>query len=147
MKEMICNDMRLKGNIFFLSHINHFIFLLKYIFLLSFIITTEEKLKYLINFKWEIKLVILGSGNQGIINDKFYLEPSEVEVNGISKDSCKKFCEMDLEENNVTLYFNAPVTSTEKMFAQLFNIKEIDLSNFDFSGVKDMIDMFINCTT
>jgi len=36
-------------------------------------------------------LVIKGKGNQQILYNKFYTEPSEVIVNGISKDiSCRK---------------------------------------------------------
>ena len=137
MKEIICNVIRLKGNNFFLSHMNHFIFLLKYIFFLSFIITTEEKLRYLINFSWEIKLVILGRGNQGFISDSYNnLEPSEVIINGISRASCKKFCEMDFEKNNVILNFNAPVTSTENMFGQCTEELKNDI-RYEFKNLNE----------
>ena len=125
MKERIYNIIILKINK---------IYLIIYIFFISFFAITEEKLRYLNYFSGKINLVILGSGNQRILNNLYYLEPSEVIVNGVTKASCKKSCEMNYEENNVTLYFNKPVNSTQFMFSQLDNIKEIDFSNFDFSN-------------
>ena len=106
-------------------------------FLLIFNITKEIP-KNIINISSEIQLLISGSGNQSILSDSFYLDPSEVVINGISRKSCKKFCELDSEENNVTLYFNDTVESCYSMFYQLDNIKQIDLSNFDFSSVTEM---------
>ena len=122
------------------------IYLVIYIFFISFFAITEEKLRNLNYFSGNINLVILGSGNQRILNNLYYLEPSEVIVNGVTRASCKKSCEMNYEENNVTLYFNKPVNSTQFIFSQLDNIKEIDFSNFDFSSVTIMHEMFRNCS-
>ena len=63
-------------------------------------------MRYVINFLSEINLFVKGNGEQRFLSDDFYLEPSEVKVN---KDSCKKVCEFEGEENNVTLYFNVPI--------------------------------------
>ena len=89
--------------------------------------------------------MILGRENQSFLNDSFYLEPFLVIINGKIKKSCKKFCEFEYEENDVTLYFNKSLQSCEYMFSLLKKIKEIDLSNFDFSGVTSMLDMFRDC--
>ena len=109
--------------------------------LFSCISISDEKFIYLNKltiFSSEIHMVIKGNGNQSILNDSFSMEPSEVFVNGIFRESCKKFCELEYEENNVTLYFNNSVTSCEFMFSELNNIKEIDFSYFDFSSVTTM---------
>ena len=116
------------------------------IVLFFFFSIAEEDLRYIINFSSEINLVIKGSGQQRFLSDAFYLEPIEVKVNGISQNTCKKVCEFEGQENNVTLYFDKPLNSCRSMFSQLKNIKEIDFSNFDFSHVTSMQDMFRNCT-
>ena len=128
-------------------HCRKIIFIIKIISFLTSFIITQEIPKKLINFSSEIHLLVLGSGNQSILNNSFYLEPSEVIVNGISSNLCKKFCELDYEENNVTLYFNETVESCYSMFYQMNNIKRIDLSNFDFSSVTDISHMFRGCTS
>ena len=67
------------------------------IYLAFLIIIKGEKSRILLNnFSSKINVVIKGSGNQSILNNTFYLEPSEVYINGISKESCKKFCEMEI---------------------------------------------------
>ena len=80
--------------------------LLIIIYLSLFIIVVGKKSKIFLNsFLSEINLVIKRDGNQSILNNTFYLEPSKVYVNENYKDSCKKFCEMDDEINNVKLIF------------------------------------------
>ena len=116
------------------------------IVLFFFFTITKENLRYIINFSSEVNLVIKGSGQQRFLSDVFYLEPFEVKVNGISNNTCKKVCDFEGQENNVTLYFDEPLNSCKYMFSQLKNIKEIDFSNFDFSHVTSMQDMFMNCT-
>ena len=87
-------------------NLKQFIFLINFIHLIFFISFTEERQRNLINFSSEINLVISGSGNQKLLNDSFYLEPSKILVNGIKKDSCKKSCELEDGENNVILIFD-----------------------------------------
>ncbi len=126
-------------------HYKKTILIIKIISFISCFKITQEIPKKLINFSSQIHLLILGSGNQSILNNSFYLEPSEVIINGITRKSCKKFCKLDYEENNVTLYFNDSVQSCYLMFGQLINIKQIDLSNFDFTSVTEMSYMFRDC--
>ena len=114
-------------------------------FLLACVKISQAKFIFLTKFLSEIHLKITGTGNQSLLSDSFYLEPSEVIVNGIIKNGCKKFCEMEKEENNVSLFFNSTVESCQYMFYNSYNIKEIDLSNFDFSKVINMSYMFGLC--
>ena len=101
----------------------------------------------LVNIKSSlINLIISGSGAQNILSSTFTVDPSEVIVNGISKgNTCQNTCELDSEENNVTLIFDSAITTCENMFSGLENIKEIDLSEFDSSNVITMSRMFYDC--
>ena len=145
MKEGIKNIAKLmKVNLIFNKSMKSF-FQLKMIFLILYITNTEEKLRNIIIFSQEINLIIKGSGNQSLLNNSFYPQPSQVYVNGIYKDLCKVFCELESEENNVTLLFNDNFESCERMFAESENLLEIDLSNFIFSNITSMVFMFSNC--
>ena len=79
--------------------------------------------------KSEINLVIQGQGNLNVLNDSFYLNPSEVIINGDLKASCNKNCYLDNIINNVTIKFDKQLKSLENMFSGLYKIIEIDLSN------------------
>ena len=146
MKDGIFNNSSKTIKLFYLFYFIQFLFLLKILFLFSYIGITEGRPIKLISHLSEVNLVVLGNGTQKLLSDLFYLEPSEVIVNGISRDSCKFDCELEYEENNVTLYFNETVVSCYAMFYLSDNIKEIDLSNFDFSKVTLMSHMFRDCT-
>ena len=128
-----------------INKFNHFIFLLKIFYFIICISISKGRLLNLIYYSSEINMIINGNGTQIIINDSFYPPPSEVYVNGIYQNSCKIFCEMEYEINNVTLIFNETMNSTEIMFSGLDNLLEIDLSLFDFSNIISMENMFRNC--
>ena len=127
------------------NNFNNVIYLFRIIYLISLISITLERQRNEISFSSKIDMIINGRGEQILLNNSFYLPPSEIWVNGNKKESCRIFCDMEYEENNVTLIFNDPVNSTEAMFSYLNNIKEIDLSHFDFSQVTSMENMFGNC--
>ena len=94
----------------------------------------------------EIYLTIEGKGNQSILNDIFYKEPSQVLVEGKGDNSCKKTCDLINDINNITLIFDEEINSCENMFNGLTNLILIDLSKFDSSKVKNMNSMFYGCT-
>ena len=79
-----------------------------------------------------IHIIIDYQGNQSILNNNFYKDPTEVYVNNIKNDACNKSCELPNNLNNITLIFNEKIDSCENMFNGLNNIIEIDLSYFDF---------------
>ena len=110
------------------------------LFLISFINEVENNV-----FLSEIKLVVLGNISNQILSNQFSENPSEVYVNGIKKTSCTKTCDLENDINNVTIIFNKTITSCEKMFEGLANIKEMDLSNFNTSEVNSMEYMFHIC--
>ena len=94
----------------------------------------------------KIHLVVNGTGNINILSNSFYNEPSEVIVNGVSKgETCKKICSFEEGENNVTLIFEEQINSLKNIFSGCENIKEIDLSEFDFSNILNMDSMFKLC--
>ena len=98
-------------------------------------------------YKSEIHLIIKsnGEGEQKILNNTFYLNPSEVIINGETKNTCGKNCALKEGLNNVTIKFNGLINSCENMFKELNNIIEIDLSNLDTSDVTTMASMFEQC--
>ena len=100
---------------------------------------------YNLSYFSKIHIVVKGSGERKLLYDNFDIEPFEVLVNDIKDDSCKKTCNLPKEINNVTLRFNREINSCYRMFKNLINIIEIDLSNFDFSKVANMYAMFGDC--
>ena len=93
----------------------------------------------------EIKLVISGNNEQNIINKSFYKAPSLAFVNNELSKDCKYTCQLTSDKNNITIRFNEEITSCEKMFSGIYNLIEIDLSNFDCSKVTSMNLMFSYC--
>ena len=96
--------------------------------------------------KSEINLIIQGLGNLNILSDSFYLNPSEVIINGDLKPSCNKSCYLGNILINVTIKFDKQLESLENMFKSLNKIIEIDLSNLDTSKVTNMASMFKQCS-
>ena len=95
-----------------------------------------------------IKLTSSGKGIKNILNNLFYLEPSEVWVNDIFQIFCKKSCYMgNSNNNNIIIRFEEKLQNCKNMFKSLTNIKEINLSNLDTSKVNDMSYMFDGCTS
>ena len=107
------------------------------IMILGNFLSTIEKLINKVNYFSEVHLVVRGTGNKKILSDSFNIEPSEVKINGVS-NNCKKTCNFIKSLNNVVLYFNFKIETCEKMFFKLTDIEEIDLSNFDFSGIRSI---------
>ena len=92
----------------------------------------------------EIYVIVEGGGVQNILNERFKTDPSQVKINGITKN-CLKSCQLEGDKNDVSLIFNVIFISCEYMFYRLENITEIDFSNFDFSQVTDISYMLSGC--
>jgi len=105
-------------------------------------LTSSQNSRPLNNFYSEIHLVIQGKGVQKLLSDYFEEEPSEVLVNGLNQNSCKKSCYLKRDKSNITLLFKRQFESCKSMFSDLGAVIEIDLSKFDFSKVKVMEKMF-----
>ena len=132
MNRRICKNPNSKKNIHFLLMI---------ICLSLFFIKTEEDQIFQNSFSSVINLVIKRNDTSNLLNDTFYIKPSEVYINGIYSNN-NTFDDI----NNVTLIFNDSIESCEYMFYGLNHLLEIDLSNFDFSNIKSLAYMFGNCS-
>ena len=66
-------------------------------------------------------------------------------MNGELKVSFIKCYTFENELNNVTIKFETQIETCYKMFYQLDNILEIDLSKLDTSKVSNMRNMFSGC--
>ena len=110
------------------------------------ILLCKNEIRDLVDYFSEIHLIIQGSDNQQLLNSGFEIEPSEVLVNGVKDDSCKKTCNLVGNKNNITLRFENQIESCYEMFSGLNNIIEIDLTNFDASKTTNMENMFRHCS-
>ena len=144
----------LKNHYFNIIFLPYLIFFKNYLLLLIFIsLNTNFSKKdsfssflYLKAFNSEIHLIITGKGTQNIISDSFNIQPSDILVNGISKNIiCSKTCLLEDDSTNITLIFKNKLTTSAQMFNGLTNLKEIDLSKCDFSEVTTMYAMFNGC--
>ena len=109
-------------------------------------LSSKEFQNNLIVYDSKINLLIQGSGNISLFSEYFYLEPNQVLINGIPKNnSCKNNYYIEGPEATVTLIFKDQMEYCSQMFEKCENIKEIDLSEFDFSEIKNMSHMFRDC--
>ena len=122
-----------------ISYLSIFIFLFKFVLIN---LTSPKNSLTPNNFNSEIHLIIQGKGVQKLLSDDFKEEPSEVLINGLKGNSCKKSCYLKKDKSNITLLFERQFESLQSMFSNLEAIIEIDLSKFEFSKVKNMEKMF-----
>ena len=117
------------------------------LFLISFTQIKTSIFRKLNNYITEITITIDETGDQKILNTNFYISPYEVLINGLKKDETNpKIYNLQEETNTIIMKFDTQITTCQKMFSELTNIKTIDLSNFDSSQVTDMSYMFKGCT-
>ena len=128
------------------SNINFLISLMFLFILLSFpnllfsqnVVSTEY-----IN---EITLIIEGKGNQKILSESISNKPSQVIINGYTKENIDYSYDLESITNIVTIKWDSPLTTCKNMFFNMDNIISIDLSKFDSSKVNEMSSMFYGCT-
>ena len=90
-------------------------------------------------------------GNQSILYDNCTEQkcgwnyPDKIYLNGISIINKGPYINLTKEENSIILEWFNNLNSTNDMFHDCINIKEIDLSQFDLSQVTRMSAMFMNC--
>ena len=99
-----------------------------------------------------ITLKIKGSGNQYILNPNFSPCPHFLYFNGkritVDKTDCSTlFIPPDNSINTVKLEWRIKLTNLNGIFANMENLIEIDLSDFDSSLVTDMTNMFAGCSS
>ena len=95
----------------------------------------------------EIKIKIIGSGEQNILNKRFSSIPYEILVNGYPTniDSENKINILGSDVNIITMKYDYRVSNCDSMFSDLENLKDVDLSNFDGTLITTMSYMFWDC--
>ena len=84
-------------------------------------------------------------GDQEIINENFYPKPYEIYVN----EEIKYLIENKINLNPqdiIKIKWNEQLTTCKNMFSNITNILEIDLSDFDFSQIESLENMFWGCS-
>ena len=98
--------------------------------------------KLILNYEITIKV---GGGTQTILYDTIQ-SPSQIFVNGNPHEVTKTLTNLNYGENNIVkMVWYSPLLDCSKMFYDLSNILEINLSNFDSSQVTNMSEMFNLC--
>ena len=127
-------------NIFFLPKTFHFQSLKK-----------EFNIFRKLNYDSEIEITIIGKGTQNILSYGFDINSNPFEIS-INNESFKEYSDnkvynLTSEENIIRIKWKNQLISCENMFEELYNIKYINLKNFDSSQVKNMNLMFYRCSS
>ena len=91
-------------------------------------------------------MIIKAEGLQKVVGSKIL--PDEVYLNGkLTKINTYGYIAINKNNdgNEITLVWKKKLDSCENLFKTCINISEIDLSNFDTSGVTSMVGMFDQC--
>ena len=129
------------------------IVLINYIFINLFVnVISKNKSKdnnnnRKLSFSNEIKIKILGKGNQYVLNNEFASKCNEITINGnpgVLEDN-NIVSNLEDEENIIVMKWDYKIKDCSSMFKELTNIIEIDLSNFDASETRTMFNMFCSC--
>ena len=83
-------------------------------------------------------------GDQEIIYENFYPKPNKIYVNNELKYLTDNKINLNTQDI-IKLIWTDQLTTCHNMFANLTNILEIDLSDFDFSLIESMENMFWGC--
>ena len=128
-----------KHYLIFLSENNFSLALNIYINFLIFVSIIK-----LINSLNDISLKFNRTGEVTIINPSFSQKPNRIFHNGVSMTYTNIININDMNDI-VILQWDSNINTCSKMFQNLADIAEIDLSNFDSSFVTDTSYMFHNC--
>ena len=91
-----------------------------------------------------INLKVTGGLSIKIVNSKF--NPNRIYINGVKSSISKGTVNIENAGiNNVTLEYDQKKTNLDRFFQTIENVIEIDLSNFDTTGVTSMKYMFLSC--
>ena len=95
-----------------------------------------------------IKLIIRGPGFFNIFSTRFNSDkyPANIKINGKQNSTFDNINYFDSVNNSVELTWNQKINNSFQMFSGCSNIIEINLSDFDTSGVTNMGSMFSGCS-
>ena len=123
--------------------------LLKSFILINLIIPILSN-TYLIIFHFSnITLKIKGKGNKNIFtsSSEFYNElyPNMIYINDEIQNEIRSQYKLNKAENFIKLIWNNRINNINYLFKDCYDIKEINMSDFDFSEVTNMESLFSNC--
>ena len=112
------------------------------------IFSNNQKHKFTLN-SYEVLLKVDGIGIKRILNDNFKC-PSNIYINEISINFDNTNCRItniSESESEIILEWNNGINTNalNQMFSNCYDIKEIDMTNFDTTGIIEMKQMFQNC--
>ena len=151
------NKLSNNKNIYLKNKLEYYLFKIFFFSLLIMNYSCISKGNYILRKTSTINEIIITTyhdtdGYIKLFNNDFEYSPDEVYINGNKIDDISSIIGdnpndywLSSGENIIKLYFNYVPESLEKMFNGLYNIKEIDLSQFDTSEVKNMENMFNYC--
>ena len=93
----------------------------------------------------KITIIINKKGQQKIIDDKYSSFLSKVEINSSDQKEVKNSYKLNDNINTIIMTFGGGITACDNMFANLGNITNIDLSEFNNNKITTMENMFLNC--
>ena len=141
MKNVFKKESKKQKNYHYYLGYNHFNFLL-IIICSAFYYSINDSI-------YIIHLIVEGEGYKSILNTYFNQKPYAIYINEKKIKDNFNFIILNYNfepgESNVTIVFDKPLKSCSSMFSNCDSIKQIDLSEFDFSEVNNMAYMFENC--
>ena len=91
-----------------------------------------------------IKMKVMGGMKIKIVNSKY--NPDRIYINGVKSSISKGTVSIENDGiNNVTIEYDQKKIDLDRFFQTIESLIEIDLSNFDTTGVTTMKYMFLGC--
>ena len=125
----------------------NYIFINLFFKVISKEVTNDNNKNRKLELSNEIKIRILGKGDQYILNSGFSSKCTEITINdkpGVLEEN-NMVSNLENEENIIVMKWDYKLTNCRMMFMDLTNLIEIDLSNFDASELQSMSEMFNSC--
>ena len=124
------------------------LFLFIYLIIIQFILETDLLSGKIFLNICEIKLTIVGTGNQRILYNNFDSYggfPNEVYLGEEKINNITSTINLTKNENIIKLRWNSTFENCHKMFYECVNITEIDFSSFNNPDINDTSQMFYRC--
>ena len=120
--------------------------------LINLVLFVASKMIYQYNnkrlcFSNEIKIKILGKGNQQILHTYFKSTPTKIYVNEeeSSINDQNQITNLEQEENIIIISWDYKLTEGDEMFSDISTLTEVDFSDFDASELTSISCMFYGC--
>ena len=137
-----CNILIIINSVNILNNSFIILLILSIMIIPCFLLNQIKFRKLILNYEITIKV---GRGTQAILYNEI-ASPDQIFVNGNPHEGVTKILtDLNSDENIVRMVWSFPLLDCSKMFYNLRNIIEINLSNYDSSQVTNMSEMFCHC--